>query len=96
MSGSITIHGRIVASQLGTFGPTGKLFGYTTIRTDDGAHVRLKVDSYTECESIAVGDTVEVHVDELGETGILIARRVALVPGPFYSSSDKSATKAST
>jgi hypothetical protein len=92
MNGSITIHGKIIASQLGTFGPTGKLFGYTTIRQEDGTHVRLKVDSHTECESIAVGDTVEVHVDELGETGILIARRVALIPGPFYSHEESKAS----
>jgi len=95
MNGSNVIQGKIIASQLGTFGPTGKLFGYTTIRKDDGSHVKLKVDTLTECESIAVGDTVEVHVDELGETGILIARRVALIPGPFYSS-DESTTEAST
>ncbi len=92
MNKEMTIQGKIVASQLGRFGLKSSLYGYATIRKKNGEQVTLKVDSHTECESLAVGDTVEIHAKELGNTGILVAYRVELLPGPFYASPDKKDT----
>jgi len=88
------IRGKIVATQLGTFGPKEKLYGYATVRKDDGEPIKVKIDSRTECDSLTVGDTVEVHTEDLGITGIIIARRVVLIPGPFFASTDESTAEA--
>ena len=94
MNEQITIQGKIVGSYLGRFAPTNKLYGYTTIRQEDGRTIEIKIESHTECESIAVGDTVEIHAKELGDSGILVAERVELIPGPFYASKNESTVDA--
>ncbi len=86
----ILVKGKIVATQLGTFGSTAKVYGYVVIRKGDGKDVKVKVDSRTEYDSLSVGDSVEVYMVELGETGILLARRVILNSGPFYTTGDES------
>ncbi|MFW9931062.1 MAG: hypothetical protein ACFFDR_00185 [Candidatus Thorarchaeota archaeon] len=96
MSDEITIRGRIISTQLGTFGLKERLYGYVTIRKENGDQVKVKIDTHTECESLAVGDTVEVHAEELGNTGIVVAKRVELIPGPFYALDEESSTESAS
>ncbi len=94
MNDEIIIQGKIVGSDLGRFAPTGKLYGFTTIRKEDGNSIKVKIESHTECESIAVGDTVEIRAKELADTGIIVADRVRLFPGPFYMTKKESDAEA--
>ena len=96
MNDEITVQGKIVGSNLGRFAPTNKLYGFTTIRKENGESIKVKIESHTDCETIAVGDTVEIHAKELGDTGILVASRVELIPGPFYASTGETASKATS
>lgn len=96
MTGEIVIRGKIISSQLATFSTKPSVYGYLIMREEDGGYDEVKVDLHTECESVLVGDMVEVHAEELGETGIIVARRISLIPGPFYSSTDESTEEATT
>ena len=75
-----TIEGRIVSTQLATFGDTDIIYGSITIEVTRNEHVDVKIDSYTYYESLDVGNHVVVDAARLGSTDILVAKRVLLAP----------------
>ena len=95
MEAQYTITGTIVARELGTFGANEILYGFLTLRDDSGDQKRVKVDSYTEWDTLSVGDSVEIHAVELGTRHIIVARRIVLNPGPFFAEVNKSMAEAS-
>ncbi len=95
MKSQFTLIGKIIANQLGKFGSREIIYGYLTIEEETGKHTRIKVDSYTEWDTLSIGDMVEIQATELGNTGIITARRVILKPGPFFSSEDQSVAEMS-
>jgi hypothetical protein len=69
--------GKIVSSQVGSFG--GKQFRYGFITVDvAGKGIKFKIDHDTICETVNVGDQVIVEADTLGETDILIAKSIRI------------------
>jgi len=75
-----TIEGKIVSTQLATFGETDIIYGCITIEVTRNEHVNVKIDSYTYYETLEVGNHVAVDVATLGSTDILVAKRVLLGP----------------
>jgi hypothetical protein len=75
-----TIEGKIVSTQLATFGNTDIIYGSITIEVTRDEHVDVKIDSYTYYETLEVGNHVGVDVARLGSTDILVAKRVLLWP----------------
>lgn len=73
------IEGTLVSANLGTFGKKEIRYGFVGIEKTDGKHVRLKVDSYTQYDTLDVGSKVIVQAEELGNTKIIVARKITLV-----------------
>ncbi len=82
------VRGKIIASQLATMGAKASVYGYITLRKENGEQMKIKIDLHTECENLLVGDNVEIHAEELEHTGIIVARRVALISGPYHTSEE--------
>ena len=78
------LNGKIISSQIGFFGKKELVYGYITIESQDGKHVTMKVDAYTEYETIKVGDLVRVDVHSLTNTDILVAREIVAAT-PFVT-----------
>ena len=74
MNGELT--GVVTSTQLGHFGSKGILYGYVTIEADDGNMVQVKIDAYTEHDPFEIGDRVELEVAPLGQTKILVVKRL--------------------
>ena len=72
------IEGKIVSSNLGEFSKKRIVYGYLGIETSDKKHLKVKVDSYTEYETLKIGDEVEVEVHILTGTDILVAKKIHL------------------
>jgi hypothetical protein len=70
------IKGKIIASTLAEFAETGVLYGYIGVEVDSGAHIRIKVDSYTWYETLEMGHQVAIEAETLGDTDILVARKI--------------------
>ena len=75
-----TIEGKIVSTQLASFGETDIIYGSITIEVTRNEHVDVKIDSYTDYETLEVGNHVVVDAARLGSTDILVAKRVLLGP----------------
>lgn len=75
------IEGKIVASNMGEFSKKRIMYGFLGIETSDKKHFKVKVDSYTEYETLKLGDEVEVEVHALAGTDILVARKIHLKSG---------------
>ncbi len=71
-----TVEGTIVASQLGTFGKDAIIYGYIGVKTLEGEQKLIKVDAYTWFETLEIGDDVRIEVSLLGDTKILVARKI--------------------
>ena len=72
------IEGKIVSSNLGEFSKKRIVYGYIGIETPDKKHFKVKIDSYTEHETLTIGDEVIVEVHALTGTDILVARKIHL------------------
>ncbi len=70
--------GTIISRQLGTFGKEEIVYGYIGIRTPEGEQKLIKIDSYTWYESLELGTDVIVEAANLGNTDILVARKVSI------------------
>ena len=70
------IEGRITATSLAEFGAMGIRYGTISVETDDGSSLRVKVDAYTLHQEFGTGDNVRIDLEELGRTGIWVARRI--------------------
>lgn len=75
------IEGKIVASNMGEFSKRRIMYGFLGIETSDKKHFKVKVDSYTEYDTLKLGDEVEVEVHTLAGTDILVARKINLKSG---------------
>lgn len=71
-------HGRIVSTNLAEFSKRRFKYGYIGIELQDKSHIKIKVDSYTWYETLIIGDEVVVEVETLGDTSILVARKIQL------------------
>jgi hypothetical protein len=78
------LSGKIISSQLGIYGKDEMLYGFITVETQEGKHVTLKIDAYTEYETIKVGDHVRIDVHSLANTNILLAREIVAAT-PFVT-----------
>ncbi|MFX0108913.1 MAG: hypothetical protein ACFE7R_11555 [Candidatus Hodarchaeota archaeon] len=70
------LSGKIISSRIGYFGKEEMPYGFITVETQEGKHVTLKIDAYTEYETIKIGDFVRVDVHSLGNTEILVAKYI--------------------
>ena len=86
------IEGKIISSQIGTFGKTEFPYGYITIEISQGKNVAVKIDSYTWYETLEIGNNVVVEVSNLGTTDILVARKISLKPVIDQSSANEEVT----
>jgi hypothetical protein len=68
--------GRIVSTQLGEFANTGIVYGFISVEISPNKSIVVKIDSYTEFDSLEIGENVAIHAARLGTTGILVAKRV--------------------
>lgn len=68
--------GEIVASRISKQRTTGVREGYIVILTPTHEHVRFRVDSSTSFESLERGEKVTVEYETLGDTDILVAKKI--------------------
>ncbi|TFF91136.1 hypothetical protein EU545_05455 [Candidatus Thorarchaeota archaeon] len=71
-----TLSGKIASHTLGQFGDRDMRYGFIGLELPNGEHMRAKVDKYTESETFAIGDEVEVELETLGDTDIWVARKI--------------------
>jgi len=72
------IHGKIASVNLGEFSKRRIKYGYIGIELPDKTHLKVKVDSYTWYETLIIGDEVVLEIENLGNTDILVARKIHL------------------
>jgi hypothetical protein len=73
-----TATGEIVSTRLAKARKTGAQYGYIVIKTPDNESVRLKIDASTECKSLDRGNEVSVEYEALGNSDILVAKKVSI------------------
>ena len=86
-----TFEGTIISEQLGTFGKNDIIYGYIGIKTTKGKQKKIKIDSYTSYETLDMGSEVIIEAAELGDTGILVARKISVNPKVTHTSEEYSA-----
>jgi len=74
MNGVLT--GVVQSAQLTRFGSKGPMYGYVTVKTEDRSLVQVKIDAYTEGDAPKAGDRVELEIAPLGQTKILVVKRI--------------------
>ena len=86
------IHGKIVSTNLGEFSKTRIVYGYIGIELPDKTHLKVKVDSYTQYETLNMGDEVIIETETLANTDIIVARKIHLTSNIESADSEISAT----
>ncbi|MFW9806059.1 MAG: hypothetical protein ACFFFK_04960 [Candidatus Thorarchaeota archaeon] len=86
------VHGKIVSINLGEFSRKRIKYGYIGIELPDKTHMKLKVDSYTWYETLEIGNEVIIEFEDLGGTGIHVARKIQLSTSIESSPDEVSAT----
>jgi hypothetical protein len=86
------IEGKIISVNLGEFSKRRIKYGYISIELPDKTHIKVKIDSYTWYETLTTGDEVVVEIDTLGNTDILVARKIQLKTSLEKPSEEVSAT----
>ena len=71
-----TVKGKIISADLGRFSKKEIVYGYIGVELPDKSHIKVKIDSYTEHETLSVGEEVVVEYEKLANTDILVARTV--------------------
>ena len=89
------IEGKIVSAQLGEFSKRKIVYGFIGIELQDRSHIKIKVDSYTKYETLALGDRVVVEVEKLANTDILVARTIRFKTSLEMETEDKPNVEAS-
>ncbi len=89
------IRGKITSAQLGEFSEKQIIYGYIGIELSDKTHVKVKIDSYTRYESLAIGDDVVLETHTLANTDILVARTIRLKSSLDMESEDPSEVQVS-
>jgi hypothetical protein len=88
-----TIEGTIISKDLGLFGKNQILYGYVGIEKPDGEHIKVKVDSFTWYETLEIGSHVFVETKKLGNTDILVAKRIDVNLHPMNLSGHEATAK---
>ena len=65
-----------MSTQLAYFGSQATLYRYVTVQADDASIVQVKIDAHTERDHFDIGDRVELEVVSLGQTKILVVKRI--------------------
>ncbi|MFW9963744.1 MAG: hypothetical protein ACFFCX_09285 [Candidatus Sifarchaeia archaeon] len=86
------IHGKIISTNLGEFSKKKVVYGYLGIELPDKEHIKVKVDAYTQYETLNLGDKVVVEIESLGDTDILVARKIQLTINLNGSAEENTAT----
>ncbi|TXT56791.1 MAG: hypothetical protein BAJATHORv1_20386 [Candidatus Thorarchaeota archaeon] len=69
--------GSITATKLSDLAEDDVQFGFITIKSDtDEKALEVKVDNYTEYDSLEPGEYVEVEYETLGNTDVIVARKI--------------------
>lgn len=87
-----TVNGKIVSTNLGEFSKRRIIYGYIGIELPDKTHIQVKIDSYTWYETLTIGDEVVVEIETLGNTDILVARKIQLKTSLEISAEESTAT----
>lgn len=87
-----TVTGKIVSTNLGEFSKRRIIYGYIGIELPDKTHIQVKIDSYTWYETLTIGDEVVVEIETLGNTDILVARKIQLKTSLEISAEESTAT----
>jgi hypothetical protein len=72
------VSGKIISNQLGIFGPNETKYGYISVQTKEKTTINIKIDAYTQYETLKIGDAVIIETEPLGNTDILVARKIIL------------------
>jgi len=70
------IEGTIISNQLGVFGKDDIIYGYIGVKQSNGNQMKIKVDNYTEYDTLDIGAEVIIEIDKLGTTDIIVARKI--------------------
>lgn len=73
-----TIEGKIISKQLGVFGKKETVYGYIGIETLSGQQRVVKIDAFTWYETLEIGSQVVVDIATLGNTDIIVARKISV------------------
>ena len=84
--------GKIVSSNLGEFSKERIVYGYLSIELPDKSYIKVKIDSYTWYKTLDLGDDVVIDLETLGNTDILVARKIQLKSDLEVSSEKATAT----
>lgn len=82
------IIGKIISTQIGIFGPNEVKYGYIAIQSDEDTSINVKIDAFTMYETLNIGDQVIIGAESLGDTNILVARKIILAEGEFIHQVD--------
>lgn len=85
-------NGKIISAQLGEFSKRQIVYGFIGLELQDKSHIKIKIDSYTWYETLAVGDEVVVETDTLANTDIIVARKIRLKSSLELSEDEVTAT----
>ena len=83
-----TIEGKIISKNLGEFGKNQTVYGYIGIELTNCEHIKVKVDSFTWYQTLEIGTHVFIEVNKLGNTDIMVARRIDVNLHPMNLNSD--------
>jgi len=89
---SETIQGKIISSNLGEFSKKKIIYGYLGIELPDGKHIKVKVDFYTLYETLKIGEKVILEIEPLGNSDILVAKKIQLKENLETKSEEATAT----
>ena len=70
------IEGCITSSQVARIDKTDREYGYIGIETSDSKHLKLKVDLYTDYDTLDRGEDVVVKYEPYGSTSIFVAKEI--------------------
>lgn len=85
--------GRITSNSLGAVSTREIPYGYIDLITDTGEHYHIKIDVHTFHETLDPGQDVEIEMERLGNTDIVVAKAISIVD---HESSSKEAVQATT
>ena len=89
----IKVTGKIISNSLGYVGKQEIPYGYIDVVTKEGKVLHIKVDVHTFHETLTPGYEVEIEMDTLESTNILVAKAIYII-GEIKSS--RESAKAST
>ncbi len=83
----VKIIARIVSNSLGSVGEQEIPYGFIDVVDKDGEHYHIKIDVQTYHQTLTPGHEVEIEMEYLGTTTILLAKTIHII-GEWKSSKD--------